>query len=77
MESFSPAFIKTMSLVIGLLYLGILLSLIHLIFKTNYTLKTRLIWMLVLWMLPGLGLLVYWIYWYRRNRETEQEYKGH
>lgn len=48
-------------------YVGALVSLIHLIFKTNYTLTERLLWMLVLWLVPVLGLLFYWVNWRRRK----------
>ena len=50
-------------------YVGALISLIHLIFKTNYNLKERLLWMLVLWLVPILGLVFYWVNWRKRSRK--------
>ncbi|MEJ8757751.1 PLDc N-terminal domain-containing protein [Pontibacter sp. H259] len=61
----------TYSLIITLMiiyYAGALVSLIHLIFKTDYNLKERLLWMLVLWLVPILGLVFYWVNWRRRKR---------
>ena len=49
-------------------YAGAFISLLHLIFKTNYNLTERLLWMLVLWLVPILGLVFYWVNWKRRNR---------
>lgn len=49
-------------------YGGALISLIHLIFKTDYKLTDRLLWMLVLWVIPILGLVFYWVSWKRRSR---------
>ncbi|WP_162427904.1 PLDc N-terminal domain-containing protein [Pontibacter pudoricolor] len=49
-------------------YGGAFISLIHLIFKTNYNLTERLLWMLVLWLLPIIGLVFYWVSWKRRSR---------
>ena len=49
-------------------YGGALISLIHLIFKTNYNLTERLLWMLVLWVIPIFGLIFYWVNWNRRKR---------
>ena len=49
-------------------YVGALLSLIHLIFKTDYDLKERLLWMLVLWLVPILGLVFYWVNWQKRKQ---------
>ena len=48
-------------------YAGALISLIHLIFKTDYTLTERLLWMLVLWVVPILGLVFYWVNWRKRK----------
>jgi hypothetical protein len=59
------------SIVVTLLiiyYGGALISLIHLIFKTNYNLTERLLWMLVLWVVPIFGLIFYWVSWNRRKR---------
>lgn len=47
-------------------YLLVVLSLLHLIFKTDYTLTERLLWMVVLWVVPVFGLLAYWVFWKRR-----------
>jgi glucan phosphoethanolaminetransferase (alkaline phosphatase superfamily) len=49
-------------------YGGAFISLIHLIFKTNYNLTERLLWMLVLWVIPIVGLIAYWVFWQRRKR---------
>ncbi|MBC5774370.1 PLDc N-terminal domain-containing protein [Pontibacter sp. KCTC 32443] len=60
----------TYSLIITLMiiyYAGALVSLIHLIFKTDYDLKERLLWMLVLWLIPILGLIFYWVSWRKRK----------
>jgi hypothetical protein len=46
----------------------VVLSLLHLIFKTNYNLTERLLWMVVLWVVPVFGLLAYWVYWNRKGR---------
>ncbi|TXK45355.1 hypothetical protein FVR03_12520 [Pontibacter qinzhouensis] len=46
-------------------YLLVVYSLFHLIFKTNYTLWDRLLWMVLLWVLPVLGPAGYWFYWKR------------
>jgi hypothetical protein len=62
------------SIVITLLivyYAGALISLIHLIFKTNYNLTERLLWMLVLWVVPILGLIFYWVNWRRRKSTND------
>ena len=50
-------------------YVGALVSLIHLIFKSDYTLNARLLWMLALWLLPIVGLVAYWVFWKRRTRD--------
>lgn len=49
-------------------YALVVLSLLHLIFKTNYTLTERLLWMVVLWVVPVFGLLAYWVFWQRRGK---------
>ncbi|MER2997229.1 PLDc N-terminal domain-containing protein [Pontibacter populi] len=49
-------------------YGGALISLIHLIFKTDYKLTDRLLWMLVLWVIPIFGLIFYWVSWFRRKK---------
>lgn len=53
--------------VLGIYYIGVLVSLFHLIFKTNYNLTERLLWMLVLWLLPILGAVTYWVIWNKRT----------
>lgn len=50
-------------------YAGALVSLIHLIFKSDYNLKERLLWMLALWLLPIVGLIAYWVFWKRRTNQ--------
>lgn len=49
-------------------YALVVLSLLHLIFRTNYTLTERLLWMVVLWVVPVFGLLAYWVFWSRRGK---------
>jgi hypothetical protein len=49
-------------------YLLVVLSLLHLIFKTDYALTDRLLWMVVLWVVPVFGLLAYWVFWQRRGK---------
>jgi hypothetical protein len=64
----------TYSIILTLLivyYAGALVSLIHLIFKTNYNLTERLLWMLVLWVVPILGLVFYWVNWRRRKSTND------
>ncbi|WP_187264033.1 PLDc N-terminal domain-containing protein [Pontibacter beigongshangensis] len=46
-------------------YLLVVFSLFHLIFKTDYTLWDRLLWMVLLWVLPIVGPVGYWFYWKR------------
>ena len=53
--------------VLGVYYVAVLVSLFHLILKTNYTLTERLLWMLVLWLVPILGAAAYWVIWNRRD----------
>lgn len=52
---------------LGIYYIGVFVSLFHLIFRTKYTLTERLLWMLVLWLIPILGAVAYWIIWKRRS----------
>ena len=52
---------------VTLYYVLVALSLVHLIFKTDYNLTERLLWMVVLWVVPVLGLLAYWVFWKRRQ----------
>jgi len=53
--------------ILGVYYIAVLVSLFHLILKTNYTLAQRLLWMLVLWLVPILGAGAYWIIWNKRS----------
>ncbi|MCC9166431.1 PLDc N-terminal domain-containing protein [Pontibacter harenae] len=53
--------------VVAVYYTLVLVSLVHLIFKTNYNLKERLLWMLVLWLVPIIGAIVYWVMWNKRS----------
>ncbi|MBW7466022.1 hypothetical protein ABID22_000312 [Pontibacter aydingkolensis] len=48
-------------------YLVVLLSIFHLIFRSNHTLTQRLNWMLLLWILPVFGPAAYWYFW---NKKT-------
>lgn len=50
-------------------YLVVLLSIFHLILKTNYTLPQRLNWMVLLWIAPILGPAVYWYFWKNRTAD--------
>lgn len=54
-------------LLVSLNYLLVIVALIHLIFKTDYPLGSRLIWMAILWLIPVLGIAAYWLVWYRRE----------
>lgn len=57
-------------ILVSLCYIGVVLSIVHLIFKTDYNLTERLLWMVVLWVVPLLGLLAYWIFWKRRSAKV-------
>ncbi|PKV66979.1 PLDc N-terminal domain-containing protein [Pontibacter ramchanderi] len=59
-------FFSLMVLLVVIHYVLVVLSLLHLIFRTNYTLTERLLWMVVLWVVPVFGLLAYWVFWKRR-----------
>lgn len=54
-------------LLVTLNYLLVVVALIHLIFKSDYTMNQRLLWMLLLWLMPGIGIAIYWLVWYRRE----------
>ncbi|MDX5420894.1 MAG: PLDc N-terminal domain-containing protein [Hymenobacteraceae bacterium] len=54
-------------LLVTLNYLLVAVTLVHLIFKTDYTLTGRLVWMVVLWVIPVVGLVAYWVTWNRRD----------
>jgi hypothetical protein len=64
----SFAFPESIMLLVTAYYILVVLSIIHLIFKTDYNLTERLLWMVVLWVVPVLGLLAYWVYWNRRGK---------
>ncbi|WP_114777479.1 hypothetical protein [Botryobacter ruber] len=53
-------------LAVSFYYIGVVFSIIHLIFKTDYNLNQRLRWLVVLWV-PLLGVPVYWFFWKRRG----------
>lgn len=55
------------ALFIALNYALVIVSLVHLIFRTQYTVTQRLAWMVALWVLPVLGPAAYWIYWFRKK----------
>ncbi|MHA6246348.1 PLDc N-terminal domain-containing protein [Pontibacter sp. CAU 1760] len=55
------------ALFIALNYALVIVSLVHLIFRTRYTVTQRLAWMVALWVLPVLGPATYWIYWFRKQ----------
>lgn len=71
MEFLSPGSSTLMQSLIltalGVYYVGVLVSLFHLIFKTDYNLTERLLWMLVLWLLPIFGAVAYWFIWNKRT----------
>ena len=64
----SPLAYSTIVTLLIVYYAGALVSLIHLIFKSDYNLTERLLWMLALWLLPIVGLIAYWVFWKRRTR---------
>ncbi|NEM96079.1 PLDc N-terminal domain-containing protein [Pontibacter burrus] len=64
----SPLGYSTIVTLLIVYYAGALVSLIHLIFKSDYNLTERLLWMLALWLLPIVGLIAYWVFWKRRTR---------
>lgn len=55
------------TLLIALNYALVAVSLVHLIFRTNYTVGQRLNWVVVLWILPVLGPAAYWFFRLRKN----------
>ena len=61
-------FFGSIVLLVVAYYILVVLSLLHLIFKTNYNLTERLLWMVVLWVVPVFGLLAYWVFWSRRAK---------
>lgn len=63
----SPLAYSTIVTLLIVYYAGALVSLIHLIFKSDYDLTERLLWMLALWLLPIVGLIAYWVFWKRRT----------
>ncbi|MBB6609872.1 PLDc N-terminal domain-containing protein [Pontibacter sp. Tf4] len=65
--SLSPLAYSIIVTLLIIYYAGALVSLIHLIFKSDYNLKERLLWMLALWLLPIVGLVAYWVMWRRRT----------
>lgn len=54
-------------LLVTLNYLLVAIALIHLIFKSDYIMNQRLLWMAVLWLVPVIGIAAYWFMWYRRQ----------
>lgn len=54
-------------LLVALNYALVVVSLVHLIFRTHYTVTQRLIWMVVLWLVPVLGSAAYWLFRFRRG----------
>ncbi|WP_299760391.1 PLDc N-terminal domain-containing protein [uncultured Pontibacter sp.] len=54
-------------LLVTLNYLLVAIALIHLIFKSDYPVGSRLIWVAILWVVPVLGIAAYWLVWYRRQ----------
>lgn len=61
-------FLESLYFLVVAHYILVFLSLLHLIFKTDYNLTERLLWMVVLWVVPVFGLLAYWVFWNRRNQ---------
>ena len=62
-----PASYNLIFILVSLYHTGVALTIVHLIFKTDYALNERLLWMVVLWVVPVLGLLAYWFLWSRRK----------
>lgn len=60
--------ISSILLLVVVHYTLVVFTLLHLIFKTDYNLTERLLWMVVLWVIPVFGLLAYWVYWMRREK---------
>ncbi len=56
------------SLLIALNYALVVVSLVHLIFRTRYTVTQRLAWMVALWIIPLLGPAAYWFFRFRQSR---------
>ncbi|GHA66325.1 PLDc N-terminal domain-containing protein [Pontibacter akesuensis] len=54
-------------LLVSLNYLLVIVAIIHLIFKSDYPVGSRLVWMVILWLIPALGVGFYWLVWYRRE----------
>ncbi|MFD3001308.1 PLDc N-terminal domain-containing protein [Pontibacter toksunensis] len=54
-------------LLVAFNYALVIVSLVHLIFRSRYTVNQRLIWMVVLWLVPVLGPLSYWLLRLRRG----------
>jgi Phospholipase_D-nuclease N-terminal len=48
-------------------YLLVVLTVLHIIFKSGYALTERLLWMVVIWILPVIGLSAYWFFWRRKE----------
>jgi hypothetical protein len=48
-------------------YLIVIYSLYHLVFQSHYNLNQRLTWMVVLWIVPIIGPVIYWYAWRRRE----------
>ncbi len=47
-------------------YTLVFISLYHLIFRSDYNLNKRLLWMVLLWVVPVLGSAIYWLAWRRQ-----------
>ncbi|WP_162055487.1 PLDc N-terminal domain-containing protein [Pontibacter pamirensis] len=54
-------------LLVALNYALVVVSLVHLIFRSHYTVNQRLVWMIVLWLVPVLGPVGYWLFRLRRG----------
>ena len=49
-------------LLVAFNYALVIVSLVHLIFRSRYTVNQRLIWMVALWLVPVLGPVSYWLF---------------
>ncbi len=48
-------------------YLLVVLTVLHIIFRSSYVLTERLLWMVVVWIIPVIGLSAYWFFWGRKE----------
>ncbi|WP_242926466.1 PLDc N-terminal domain-containing protein [Pontibacter vulgaris] len=48
-------------------YLLVVLTVVHIIFRSSYVLTERLLWMVVVWVIPVIGFSAYWFFWRRKG----------